>query len=129
MLKRKLIAALITFILSTLCIALISPTPNLIEDLRVSGLIVLWGVLFYLLPVTFLIEWITRKASFARFALSFYLHILFGFLTIFFLFFLFFYSMIVFFIFFLTDELLRILDKKGPHKLRTFILRPFKRLT
>lgn len=134
MFKRKFLAALITFVLSTLCIALMSPPStmlgderHLISDLHISGLYVLGGILFYLLPVTFLIEWITYKASFARFALSLNLHILFSFLTVFFILLLFVFAMLVFAIYFITEECLRMLDNKGPHKLSKYMLRPFKR--
>ncbi|MBM0065464.1 hypothetical protein [Alkalicoccobacillus gibsonii] len=114
MIKRKLIAALITIVISNLIISVTLPISTLLdgegkffEDLYISGFYILGVMLFYLLPLAFFIEWVTRRAGFARFAFAFYLYLFFGFIPIFIIFFLAFYVMLVFILFFTTDECLR----------------------
>ncbi|MCM3618425.1 hypothetical protein M3936_12615 [Sutcliffiella horikoshii] len=118
MLKRKIATAILTFIISTIIIASLSPVELLLndshnvtgtyfQDIMFISVYVGGGILLFGLPVSILIELITQKLKEARFALSFPLHILFGIIPVFVLGFLVIFSLLVSIVFLLIDELIR----------------------
>ncbi|UAL47959.1 hypothetical protein K7887_03030 [Sutcliffiella horikoshii] len=124
MLKRKIITAILTFLISTLIITSLSPvdvlldgshnyeTSTFFQDILLISVYVVAGVFLYGLPVSILIELITQKPKEARFALSFPLHILFGIIPVFVLGFLAIFSLLVSIIYLLIDELIRFFTKE-----------------
>ncbi|MGD6991313.1 hypothetical protein [Sutcliffiella horikoshii] len=124
MLKRKLVTAIFTFIISTLIITSLSPvevllngshnneTGTFFQDIILISVYVGVGIFLFGLPVSILIELITQKPKEARFALSFPLHILFGIIPVFVLGFLAIFSLLVSMVFLLIDELIRYHKRK-----------------
>ena len=124
MLKRKIVTAISTFIISTLIVTSLSPvevllngshnyeTSTFFQDIILISVYVGVGVFLYGLPVSILIELITQKPKEARFALSFPLHILFGIIPVFVLGFLAIFSLLVSIVFLLIDELIRFFTKE-----------------
>ncbi|MFE7061765.1 hypothetical protein ACFVAD_06415 [Sutcliffiella sp. NPDC057660] len=124
MLKRKIVTAILTFIISTLIISSLSPvevllngsqnyeTSTFFQDIILISVYVGVGIFFFGLPVSILIELITQKPKEARFALSFPLHILFGIIPVFVLGFLAIFSLLVSMVFLLIDELIRFFTKE-----------------
>ncbi|WP_404349538.1 hypothetical protein LG311_03120 [Sutcliffiella horikoshii] len=124
MLKRKIVTAFLTFIISTLVITSLSPvevllngshnyeTGTFFQDIILISVYVGVGIFLFGLPVSILIELITRKPKEARFALSFPLHILFGIIPVFVLGFLAIFSLLVSMVFLVIDELIRFFKKE-----------------
>ena len=124
MLKRKIVTAILAFIISTLIISGLSPvevllngthsneTSTFFQDIILISVYVGIGIFLFGLPVSILIELITQKPKEARFALSFPLHILFGIIPVFVLGFLAIFSLLVSMVFLLIDELIRYFTKE-----------------
>ncbi|WP_404460798.1 hypothetical protein [Sutcliffiella horikoshii] len=124
MLKRKIVTAILTFIISTLIITSLSPVEALLngthnyetgtffQDIILISVYVGVGIFLFGLPVSILIELITQKPKEARFALSFPLHILLGIIPVFVLGFLAIFSLLVSIVFLVIDELIRFFTKE-----------------
>jgi len=115
MIKRKLLATIISLVLSVTLITIFLPPSGLLgeqrdvlSDLYISILYVLIGLVVYGFPITLLIEFLTRKFKEARFFFALALHLLFGLLPFFFLYFLTVYSFAIALILFIVDELLKV---------------------
>lgn len=116
MIKRKIVATGITFVIAVTLITIILPPSALLGeerdvlgDLYISTLYVLIGLTFYGFPITILIDFLTRKFKEARFFFALTLHLFFGLLPIFLLYFLTVYSFLIALGLFIIDEICRII--------------------
>ncbi|CAI9391563.1 MULTISPECIES: hypothetical protein [unclassified Bacillus (in: firmicutes)] len=126
MLKRKMVAAFLTFVLSVLVVTLFLPLDlffsdavnrkgDFTEDLLAYSFYFSLGLFLYGFPVSILIEKITRKLPEGRRPFAFLLYVFFGFLPFFFLWIFTFYSLGISILFFIMDELIMLL-RKGKNK-------------
>ncbi|MGP7818309.1 hypothetical protein [Niallia sp. 01092] len=121
MIKRKILTACITFVISSFFIAIFTPPSSFLADksnffsnIFISMLYVGIAITLYGLPGSLLVEIITKKIGKARLFFSFAFHLILGIAPIIFLWFLTFYSLGIACVFFLLDETLRYILEKNP---------------
>jgi hypothetical protein len=118
MIKRKCIAALVTSFIAIIITTTFFPIDTFLSqgrndsnvtfgDILMISSYILGGVLLYGLPISILIELLTKNFKDARFFFALALHIIFGFLPIFLLWFFTIFSLTISVLFFITDELIK----------------------
>lgn len=128
MLKRKMIAAILTFVLSVLVFTLFLPLDlffsdavnrkgDFTEDLLAYSFYFSLGLFLYGFPISILIEKITRKLPEGRRSFAFLLYVFFGFLPFFFLWIFTIYSLSISIMFFIIDEIIMLLRKGKNEKI------------
>ncbi len=128
MLKRKIIAAILTFVLSVLVFTLFLPLDlffsdavnrkgDFTEDLLAYSFYFSLGLFLYGFPISILIEKITRKLPEGRRSFAFLLYVFFGFLPFFFLWIFTIYSLSISIMFFIIDEIIMLLRKGKNEKI------------
>jgi hypothetical protein len=119
--KRKFIAAVITSLISIILIYTFFPLNTFLSlgsdhsnttfaDILIISTYVLAGVLIYGMPISLLIDFITKNFKDARVFFALSLHIFFGLLPFFMLWFFTIFSLTISVLFFLTDELIRYIN-------------------
>ncbi|HEO8418442.1 hypothetical protein [Niallia sp. FSL W8-0635] len=128
MLKRKMIAAILTFVLSVLVFTLFLPLDlffsdavnrkgDFTEDLLAYSFYFSLGLFLYGFPISILIEKITRKLPEGRRSFAFLLYVFFGFFPFFFLWIFTIYSLSISIMFFIIDEIIMLLRKGKNEKI------------
>ncbi|MCM3324837.1 hypothetical protein [Cytobacillus kochii] len=129
MVKRKFVASLLTFFISTLIITLFVPIDiifseynerrdffHFFDEFLIYSIYTGAGIFLYGLPLSIIIEKILKKSKEARFFFTFAFHLLLGIIPFFLLWFFTLFSILISVLFFIIDEILRSINSRGIKK-------------